>query len=153
MPRRVLPPPDAAIVDRPAPAFIAKDWHDYFRNLEGAVTALEAAPTPGGTQLDFISGGIKTPAVQEYYIVARVPYAMTLTSFSAFNAAGTCTISLKITNVPVTGSTINVNTASIQTVTPSAANVAAVGQFIHISISAVAGSGDLWFTLFFTRTV
>src|SRR5262245_38611991 len=153
MARRPLPPPSAAIVGQPAPALVAKDWHDYFRLLEGAVSALETAFAAPETQTDFISGGIKAPQAQEYYILVRVPYAMTLTSFSAFNTAGTCTAALKINNVAVTGGSINVNTASVQTVTPTANNAAAAGQFIHITISAVAGSQNLWFAVYFTRTV
>src|SRR5262245_1915041 len=158
MARRPLPPTETALVNVPTPAFVAKDWHDYFRTLEGAVSSLEAAFAAPETQTDFISGGIKAPqvtatAAQEYYILIRVPYGMTLTSFSAYNAAGTCTISLKISTVAVTGSTINVNAGGVQTVALTANNVAAAGQFIHINISALAASQNLWFALFFTRTV
>ena len=122
----------------------------------GAATAaaargnLAAATT---TQIDFISGGIKSPAAQHYYIIIYVPYTTTINSFAAYNTSGTCTAALTIAGVPVTGGSINVNTASVQTTTCTANNVASAGTHITILVSAVASSANLWFEMTFTRTL
>ena len=78
---------------------------------------------------------------------------MTINSFAAYNTSGTCTAALTINGVAVTGGSINVNNASVQTTTCTANNVASAGSLITILISAVASSANLWFEMTFTRTL
>src|SRR5262245_34792595 len=152
MARRPLPPPSAAIVGQPEPALVAKDWHDYFRLLEGAVSALETAFAAPETQTDFIAGIIKAPQNQSYRIIERIPYGATLTKLYAKTASGSVTIALMINATGVTGGAFSV-TSTQGSATPTALNVMANGDALVLTCGSVASAVDLSFVVHFTRTV
>ena len=101
-------------------------------------------------QTDFISGVIRTPLAQDYRIIEKIPYAMTLTGFTAKTSAGTVTATLKLNSTAVTDGAIGV-TSTQGSVTPSAANVAAINDALVLTLSSLSSARDLSFTVKFTR--
>lgn len=118
-------------------------------NAAAARTNIGAA---GTSQTDFISGVIKAPANQDYRIIERIPYATTLTSFTAKTTAGTVTAALKINASAVTGGSVNATTTAAS-VSPSSSNVMAAGDALVMTTSSVSTASDLSFTAVFTRTL
>jgi hypothetical protein len=123
---------------------------DLSRNLDGVTTASIGAA--GLTQTEHISGAIRGALNQDYRIVEKLPYGMTVTGFTAKLASGTLTATLKINSTAITTGAINV-TSSQASVTPTAANVAAADDALVMTISAISSPIDLSFTIVYTRTM
>jgi len=123
---------------------------DVSRQVDGITTATISAA--GLTQTDFLSGGIKTPLAQDYRVVEKMPFAATLTGFTAKTSSGTLTATLKINTTAVTSGAINV-TSTQGSVTPTAANVMAADDALVITLSSVSSAVDLSFTVKYTKTL
>lgn len=81
---------------------------------------------------------IASNAGYNFDIVANIPFAATLVKFSAKVFVGSCTATLNINAVDVTGGVINVTT-SRQSVSLTAANVMSVSNNLNLVISNFAG--------------
>ena len=101
---------------------------------------------------DFISGLIKSPTNQDYRIVERLPYASTISFFTAKTSTGTITATLKIDSTSITGGALNASSTQTS-VTPSALNTAALGSALVLTGSAATTPSDLSFTVVFNPTV
>lgn len=127
-------------------------------NTEFVTAALSAAisslPTiPSTSQVDFLSGGIAAPAVQEYRIVEFVYFPITLNTIAAKLSTGTVTAYLKINSATVTGSNLNALGATQVTSALTAAHTATTGDVLVFGISATASSpANLSFAIKFTRS-
>jgi hypothetical protein len=103
------------------------------------------------TFTDFISGLITAPTNQDYRIVEKLPFAITVTSFSAKTSTGTVTAALSINAAAITGGSLNASSTQT-TVTPSALNTAAIGSALVLTGSATTGPANLSFTVVYTRS-
>jgi hypothetical protein len=110
------------------------------------------ADAVSASQTEFISGLIKLPVNQDYRIVEKIPHGATLSEFTAKLASGTCTATLKIGTTAVTGGAINA-TSSQQSSSLTAANTAAVGDVLVITISLASSPVDLSFAIKYTKTL
>lgn len=118
-------------------------------------SAIAALPfSVSSSQVDFISGGIAGPAVQEYRIIEYVPYPMTLNQIAAKLSAGSITTYLKINSSTVTGSSLNALGTTRITSSLTAVNTATTGDVLIVGISATASSpANLSFSIRFTRSL
>lgn len=123
---------------------------DVSRDLDGLTPSDVGAA--GTSQVDFISGIVKTPANQDYRIVEKLPYAATITELTAKTSSGTITATFKINTTAITTGAINV-TSTQGSVTPTALNVAASGDVLVMTLSANSSAANLSFTVKFTRTL
>lgn len=133
---------------------MSKEVRTFLDDLHRNVTTTTPASigAAGTTQTDWISGLIKGPLNQDYRLVEKLPEGITITGFTAKTASGTVTVTLKINSTAVTTGAIAA-TSSQQSVTPTAANVAAANDAVVLTCSAVASPVDLSFTIKFTHTL
>jgi len=120
--------------------------------ISSAIAAL--APSINSTQTDFISGGVSSPANQDYRIIEYAPFAMTLNAVYAKLSTGTVTaiISINASSIPVTGGTVSIGTSQVSSVL-SAINTVALGSTLILTVSGTANSpANLSFVVQFTRT-
>ena len=117
-------------------------------------SAIAALPfSVSSTQIDFISGGISAPSVQEYRIIEYVYFPMTLNQIAAKLSTGSITSYLKINSATVTGSAINALGVTQVTSLLTAVNTATTGDVLVFGVSATAGApANLSFSIKFTRT-
>lgn len=106
----------------------------------------------GTTQADDRSGIIALPSNKDYRITERIPSGWTLTRLTTKTASGSCTVTLKINSIAVTGGAI-ATTSTQQSSTLTAANVTAEGDVLVITVSSNSSAVDLSFTIDFTRTL
>ena len=105
------------------------------------------------TQFDFISGGVASPANQDYRIIEFVPFPMTLNNFAVKLSTGLLTAMLKVNTGTVTGSVINIGTTQITSVL-TAINTATTGDVLVLTVSGTAsGPANLSFSVKFTRSL
>lgn len=123
---------------------------DISRGLDGMTP--EKIGAAGVNQADFISGAIRGAVNQDYRIIEKIPYGMTVTGFAAKLASGTLTATLKINSTAITTGAINVTSAQAS-VTPTAADVAVAGDALVMTVSAISSPVDLSFTINYTRTL
>jgi hypothetical protein len=123
---------------------------DQVRQLDGLTTSDIGAA--GTSQVDFISGIIKTPANQDYRIVEKLPYGATITELTAKTSSGTITATFKIDATAITTGAISV-TSTQASVTPTALNVAAAASALVMTLSSNSSAANLSFTVKFTRTL
>ncbi len=115
-----------------------------------AATARANLAAAGTSQTDYISGLIVNPANQDYRFVERLPFGVTLTSFSGKTSTGTLTSTLKINATSVTNGALAVTTVQ-STITPTALNVAASGDTLVLTVSAVSAPANFSWTAVYTR--
>lgn len=123
---------------------------DTSRSLDALTPATIGAA--GLTQVDFLSGHIRSPANQDYRIVEKIPFGATITAFAAKTSSGTITAALKINTTAVTNGSINV-TSTQGSATPSAANVMVANDALVLALSSNSSAQNLSFTIKFTRTL
>lgn len=119
----------------------------------GDLPGLTLSGIPSFTQTDFVAGIVKVPLNQDYRIVERLPFAVTITSIAGKTSAGSLQTAVKINSTTVGGLTITTVSSSQTLVTASSANTASNGDVIVITASAVTSPTDFSFTLQFTRTL
>lgn len=119
-------------------------------SLDGLTTTTIGAA--GTTQTEFISGVITIPANKDYRIVEKIPYAATLTGFTAKTSTGTITATLKINSTAVTTGAISV-TSSQASVTPSALNTMVATDALVLTLSSNSSAADVSFTVTWTRVL
>lgn len=125
--------------------------------LDGIVKDLASITTAqigaaGTTQTEYLSGYFAGPLNQDYRIIERIPYGMTFAGFTGKTSSGTLTATLKINSTAITDGALNV-TLTQGSVTPSAANVAAEGDALVITVSAISSPRDFSWTIEYTRTL
>lgn len=103
-------------------------------------------------QTDFITGVIKSGANQDWRIIERLEFAITVTKIVVKTASGTITITPKFNATAMTGGAINA-TSSQQSATPSANNVGAIGDALVLTGSSNASATDISFTIHYTRAL
>lgn len=124
------------------------------RFLESLNSQLDTAESnaAGLTQDDFISGGIKVPANQDYRIIEKAPFGMTLSEFTGKTSAGTLTATLKINTTAVTGGALSV-TGTQSSGTLTAANAVTANDVVVITVSAVSSATDFSWVVKYSRTL
>ena len=115
------------------------------------------ATKAGTTQIDFLSGGIKTPLPQDYRILEYVPFGITLTNFVGKLSSGTMSAVLKIGTATVGGTTVTGGTLGVSSTqastAPSALNTAALGSSLILTVLNTASPVDFSFMVQFNRTL
>lgn len=104
------------------------------------------------TQTDFISGIIKSAANQDYRVIEKIPYGVTLTSFVGKTSSGTLTATLKINTTAVTNGALSV-TSTQGAATPSALNVLVSTDTLVVTVSSISSPVDFSFVIVFTRVL
>lgn len=104
------------------------------------------------TQIESISGLIKLPVNQDYRIVERTDFPLTLERFTTKLASGSATVTLKIGSTAVTGGAIN-TTSTQASAALTAANVAPADSVIVLTVSSVSSPVDLSFSIRATKTL
>jgi hypothetical protein len=132
------------------PREVRRFLDDLSRDFDGLTPGSIGAA--GTSQVDFISGIIKTPANQDYRIVEKLPYAVTITELTAKTSSGTITATFKIDTTAITTGAISV-TSTQSSVTPTALNVAAAASALVMTLSANSSAANLSFVVKFTRTL
>jgi hypothetical protein len=109
-----------------------------------------ALPTiPSTSQIDFISGGIASPANQDYRIIESLPFPMTYNQLVAKLSTGTLTALLKINATTMV--TLNVGTSQVSSII-SSSNTGTTGAVLILTVSGTANSpANLSFMVKFTR--
>jgi hypothetical protein len=122
--------------------------------LDDADAAAQRATLSAATtsQTDFISGIIASPANQDYRIVEKLPFAITITEIATKSASGTCTVTGKI-NTTALGGTANSVTSTQSSQTHASSNAASASDAIVLTVSSNSSCVDLSFTVKFTRTL
>ena len=105
--------------------------------------------------VDFVSGLILSPTNQDYRLIERLPFAITVTSFSGKTSTGTITAALSIGTTGGVGTAItggSLNASSTQTtVTPTALNTAAIASALVLTGSVATSPQNLSFIVVYTR--
>ncbi len=99
----------------------------------------------------FISGQIESPLIKTYTLDLAVIDARTLNTLAIKTTSGTCTVSIRIDGVNVTGMNGLAVTSTEQVATATALNTVAIGQTITLVVTATSTPVDLVFTLKYTR--
>ena len=94
-----------------------------------------------------IDGFIEIPLAKTYPLVMSSTKAFTIGTMVAKMAAGTCTATVFIDGVAVTGLTALALTSVKQTFTATAANVISTNSAVSMVISAPSSTQDLSFTI------
>jgi len=116
-------------------------------------SAISTIPIISTSQVDFISGGVASPANQDYRIIEYVYFPITLTTFAAKLSTGALTAILKVNSSTITGSTINISTTQI-TSALTAVNTATTGDVLVLTVSGTASSpANLSFAIKYTRNL
>lgn len=121
----------------------------------GATTASAARTNLSAAalaQTDFIAGVIDTPEDQDYKLVVKLPYAITITDTTTIAASGSCTATFKI-NASALGGTANSVSTTEQSQSHASSNTASAGDDIVVTISANSSCDRMSFTITFTRTL
>lgn len=101
---------------------------------------------------DYISGLIPSPADGTYKLVAKLPFAITITNTTTISDSGTCTATFKIDGVSLGGSANSVS-SSEDSQAHASANVAAAGTDISLTVSSNSSCANLSFTITYTRNL
>jgi hypothetical protein len=115
----------------------------------GARSNLGAASV---SQTDFIAGVIEAPDNQDYRLVVKIPYGITITETTTRSASGTCTATFKI-NTTALGGTANSVSSSEESQAHASNNVASANDDIVVTVSSNSTCVDMSFTIVFTRTL
>ena len=118
----------------------------YIRG-DGSLATFPAIPTPPSTVKTFGSYNSTTPTVATIYLFTATTQTTINELRGLKTTSGTCTISIQINGVNVTGLTNLIVTSTPQNPIASGANIASVGQDVTLVISAVSSPDKLQFTL------
>ena len=125
--------------------------------LTSANLTASLAAKAGTTQIEFLSGGIKTPLTQDYRILEYVPFNVTLTNFVGKLTSGTMSAVLKIGTATVGGTTVTGGTLGVSSTqastAPTALQTAAVGSSLILTVLNTASPVDFSFMVQFNRTL
>jgi len=123
---------------------------DVSRGLDdltpGSVGAADA------TQTFSLHGFISAPSAKDYRIAEYVPAIWTVSKIYTKTKTGTLTATFKINSTAITNGAASV-TSTQSSVTPSAANVTAVGDALVMTPSSINSAADFSFTVLFTQTL
>ena len=106
----------------------------------------------GKTQTEYVSGIIANVTAKDYRIVESIPYAVTITGFTAKTASGTATAKLFIGTTSIVGGSLSVTSSASSTV-PTSANSMAAGDVLIVTPSSVSSALDMSFAVKYTRTL
>lgn len=119
-------------------------------NTKADFGQLDAAILHGGMHTNVVA-----PANGTYDVALESPGEATISEIVAKTASGTCTIEVRIDNVPVTvaggGSTMSITSTKNNKAT-TGANAIGQDSRITLVVSAVAAAASLAVTIHYTRT-
>ncbi len=119
-------------------------------NGDGTITILPST-NPVGFVED-LPGYVELPGVKEYPLLGYSWVARVLNAMRINTLGGTCTVTIKINGVAVTGLSNLSITSTPTTYLATALNALAIGGRITIDITAISSANDLELTIKATRT-
>lgn len=118
------------------------------RQVDGLTPASVGAADVGQTFA--FHGHIKTPAAQDYRIVEYLPFPITITKIYGKTSTGTLSGTFKINSTAITGGAVSA-TSTQSNVTPTAANVGAIGDALVLTPSSLSSVANFSFSVIYTR--